>query len=43
MPSTHHGILIHVIFSTKNRIPLIDESWQDELFAYIGLHRRDSQ
>ena len=36
MPSTHHGILIHIIFSTKNRVPLIDESWQDELFAYIG-------
>ena len=36
MPSTHHGILIHIIFSTKNRLPMIDESWQDELFAYIG-------
>ena len=34
--SSHHGILLHVIFSTKYRKPLIAESWQDELFAYIG-------
>lgn len=36
MSQTHHGLLIHVIFSTKNRSPVIDESWQDELFAYVG-------
>jgi putative transposase len=41
MPSTHHGILIHVIFSTKNRKPLIGDTWQDDLFAYMGVTARD--
>ena len=34
--SSHHGILLHVVFSTKYRKPLLDDSWRDELFAYIG-------
>ena len=34
--STHHGILLHVIFSTKYRKPYLAEAWQDDLFAYIG-------
>ena len=41
MPSTHHGILLHFVFSTKNRVPLIDEHWQDELFAYMGATARE--
>jgi putative transposase len=41
MPSTHHGILLHFVFSTKNRVPLIDEHWQDELFAYVGATARE--
>jgi REP element-mobilizing transposase RayT len=36
MPSTHHGLLIHVIFGTKLRYPLIRDAWQDDLFAYMG-------
>lgn len=36
MPSTHHGILIHVIFSTKQRFKLLHGDWRDELFAYMG-------
>ncbi len=36
MPSTHHGILIHAVFSTKNRKPIIESAWQDELYAYMG-------
>ena len=36
MPSTHSNLLMHVIFSTKNRIKLIADGWQAELFAYIG-------
>ena len=36
MSNTYHGILIHVIFSTKYRRPLLEESWRDELYAYIG-------
>jgi REP element-mobilizing transposase RayT len=34
--STHHGILLHVVFSTKYRKPLLDDAWRDDLFAYIG-------
>ncbi len=34
--STHHGILLHAIFSTKFRKPLLAEQWRDDLFAYIG-------
>jgi putative transposase len=36
MPSTHHGILIHVVFSTKQRFALLNESWRDDLYAVIG-------
>ena len=31
MSQTHHGLLIHVVFSTKLRYPLIKPHWQDEL------------
>ena len=41
MPSTHHGILIHTVFSTKNRKPWIDTTWQDDLYAYIGATARE--
>jgi REP element-mobilizing transposase RayT len=34
--STHHGVLLHVVFSTKYRKPLIEAQWSDELYAYIG-------
>ena len=34
--STHHGILIHVVFSTKLRRPLLADDWRNELFAYMG-------
>ena len=34
--STHHGILVHVVFSTKCRVALLADSWRDDLFAYIG-------
>lgn len=33
MPSTHHGILIHVVFSTKQRFTLLHESWRDDLYC----------
>jgi REP element-mobilizing transposase RayT len=29
-------IYVHIIFSTKNRIHLIDEDISDELYAYLG-------
>lgn len=34
--STHHGLLVHVVFSTKYRKPYLSDQWRDELFAYIG-------
>ena len=36
MSSTHHGILIHVVFSTKQRFKLLHKDWRDDLFAYMG-------
>ena len=36
MPSTHHGILIHVVYSTKQRIKLLHKDWRDELYAIMG-------
>ncbi len=36
MSQTHHGLLIHVVFSTKLRYPLIKPHWQDELYAFVG-------
>lgn len=29
-------VYLHIIFSTKNRVPLIDKSLRTELFNYIG-------
>ena len=34
--TTHHGILLHVVFSTKYRKPLLLDDWRDDLYAYIG-------
>lgn len=36
MPSTHHGILIHAMWSTKGRAKVLDKSWRDELYAFMG-------
>lgn len=36
MSSTLHGIFLHAVFSTKFRAKLIDETWADELYAYMG-------
>lgn len=36
MPSTHHGILIHVVFSTKQRFKLLHKDWREDLLAYMG-------
>jgi REP element-mobilizing transposase RayT len=39
--SSHHGILLHVVFSTKYRKPVLQDDWRDDLFAYIGGTIRD--
>ncbi|MDX1963553.1 MAG: IS200/IS605 family transposase [Pirellulales bacterium] len=34
--STYTNLIYHLVFSTKNRIPLIKSEIQGELYAYIG-------
>lgn len=36
MPSTHTCLLYHLVFSTKNREPLINASWSERLHEYLG-------
>jgi putative transposase len=36
VPSTYTNLLYHIIFSTKDHIPLIKEEFQEELYRYIG-------
>lgn len=36
MPQSLNKIYVHIIFSTKNREPLIFDSVKDELFNYLG-------
>ena len=36
MPSTHLSLHYHLVFSTKNRIPLIKKDWRDRLHSYMG-------
>jgi putative transposase len=42
MPASFTNLLFHIIFSTKNREPLIRESFRDELEKYItGIIRNE--
>ena len=36
MPQSHATVLLHIVFSTKDRQPLIDRNWQTGLHAYLG-------
>ena len=36
MPSTHLSLHYHLVFSTKNRTPLIRAEWRPDLHAYLG-------
>jgi putative transposase len=36
MPSTYTNLLYHIVFSTKQRIPLISNTFQEVLYRYIG-------
>lgn len=36
MPSTHLSLHYHVVFSTKNRLPMITMDWQGDLHSYLG-------
>jgi REP element-mobilizing transposase RayT len=36
MPSTYLSLHYHLVFSTKERRPFIDDAWRDELHRYLG-------
>ncbi len=36
MPSTHLSLHYHLVFSTKNRVPLITKDWRPNLHSYLG-------
>ena len=36
MAHTHTNLLVHVVFSTKDRAPLLDAQLKSRLFPYIG-------
>jgi REP element-mobilizing transposase RayT len=36
MPSTYLSLHYHLVFSTKNRMPWIDETWRSRLHDYLG-------
>ncbi len=36
MPSTHLSLRYHLVFSTKNRLPMITRDWRSNLYSYLG-------
>ena len=36
MPSTQLSLHYHVVFSTKDRTPVIAAAWRERLHAYLG-------
>jgi REP element-mobilizing transposase RayT len=36
LPSTYTNLLVHIVFSTKNRELLIADSWRQRLHEYLG-------
>jgi len=36
MPSTHLSLHYHIVFSTKNRLPMIRTEWRNDLHSYLG-------
>ena len=36
MAHTYTKILIHAVFSTKQRLPLISDEWRDRLYRYMA-------
>jgi REP element-mobilizing transposase RayT len=36
MPSTYLSLHYHLVFSTKDRTPLIEPSWRNRLHEYLG-------
>ena len=42
MPQSHAAILVHIIFSTKNREPFIQPEIETELFPYLATSCRSA-
>jgi REP element-mobilizing transposase RayT len=36
MPSTHLSLHYHLVFSTKDRVPIVTSAWREHLHAYLG-------
>ncbi|SRR5260221_1423423 len=36
MASTHVSLRYHIVFSTKNRLPFIENAWRPRLHEYLG-------
>jgi len=36
MASTYTAITLHIVFATKDRAPMIEADWRNELHRYIG-------
>ncbi len=36
MPHTYTNLWYHLVFGTKDRLPLIEENWRKRLHAYLG-------
>jgi hypothetical protein len=36
MPGTWSQVLLHIVFSTKDRVPWIGKAMSDDLYGYIG-------
>lgn len=36
MPSTHLSLHYHIVFSTRDRAPIIATEWRDRLHAFLG-------
>jgi putative transposase len=36
VPSTHLSLHYHVVFSTNNRQPWLDDAWREDLHHYLG-------
>ena len=36
MPQSLSRLIVHIVFSTKSRVPVIQKPFRDELYAYVG-------
>jgi putative transposase len=43
MANSYTSLFVHVIFSTKNREPLLKSPWRERLFAYMGGIARENK